>query len=85
MKRRDFIKAAIGTAAVMVLAGKLEAISPSGYTLNETATRILELKRRGLSADEIAHVLTQEYEVEYAEAYRDVIGFLAEARKLGIA
>ncbi len=85
MKRRDFLKAAIGTFAVMALAGSLKATPSSNYVLNETASRILELKREGLRADEIARKLTEEYEVDYQEAYRDVLSFLAEARRLGIA
>jgi len=85
MKRRDFLKAAIGTFAVMAFAGSLKAASSSHYVLNETASRILELKREGLGADEIARKLTEEYEVDYREAYRDVLNFLAEARRLGIA
>ncbi len=85
MKRRDFLKAAIGTFAVMALAGSLKAAPSSNYVLNETASRILELKREGLGADEIARKLTEEYEVDYQEAYRDVLSFLAEARRLGIA
>lgn len=85
MKRRDFLKAAVGAAVVIGLTGRLKAAhSSSGYVLNETASRVLELRREGLSPEDIARRLTEEYEVEYSEAYRDVLGFLAEARRLGI-
>ncbi len=85
MKRRDFLKAAAGVAIAVGLTGKLTAAGRSPYVLNETASRILELKGKGLGAEDIARTLTEEYEVEFAEAYRDVVSFLAEARRLGIA
>ncbi len=85
MKRREFLKASVGVAIAVGMAGKLGATSGSGYVLNETAMRVLELKRSGMSAEEIARALTEEYEVEYPEAYRDVLDFLAEVRRLGLA
>ncbi len=72
-------------AITVGLVGKLGARTGSGYVLNETASRVLELKRAGMSAGEIAHALTEEYDVEYPEAYRDVLEFLEEARRLGLA
>ncbi|NPA79967.1 MAG: PqqD family protein [Thermotogae bacterium] len=86
MKRRDFLKAAAGLALTVALTGKLKAARRTDhYILNETASRIVELKRKGLDAEGIARRLTEEYEVEFPQAYRDVISFLSEAKRLGIA
>lgn len=66
------------------LTGRLGATTGSGYVLNETAARVLELKKAGMGAEEIARALTEEYEVGYSEAYTDVLEFLSEARRLGL-
>ena len=85
MTRRNFLKGAFGLALTLALAGNLRAAGGKPkYILNETAQRILALKAQGLDAERIAERLTQEYEVEFAVAYRDTLAFLSEARRLGI-
>ncbi len=82
MSRRSFLKVSLALFAGLLLPRSLKG--GTVYVLNETAERIVSLRRKGLSAERIAEELTKEYDVGYAEAYADVVRFLEVARGLGI-
>lgn len=52
------------------------------HTLNEVGMRVFELAK-GRSADEIAQIVANEFQVETAEAQADAKGFLDKLVELG--
>ena len=52
------------------------------YTLNEVASRIWQLIDGVRTVEEIASVLTQEYEVQAQEAEADVVDFLTQMKDI---
>ncbi|WP_297058831.1 PqqD family protein [Thermosulfurimonas sp.] len=56
----------------------------NSYTVNETGLFILEKLRQDLSPEEIARLLSQEYEVSPEEARRDLEDFLEVLTRYGL-
>lgn len=54
------------------------------YSINETGSRIWELLSDGKNASEIAHAITEEWDIEYEEALRYVHSFLDELHDEGL-
>ena len=52
------------------------------YTLNEVASRIWQLIDGVRTVEEIASVLTEEYEVQAQEAEADVVDFLTQMKDI---
>lgn len=80
MERRKFLKllALIGIGFLPFT--KLSA-SKETLILNSTGYKVLKMHRRGLTPEEIAKKLTDEYEVDYETAYRDVLEFLKGVKR----
>ena len=53
------------------------------YTLNDVGSRVWQIINERTTVEEIVSVITQEYEVEAAEAQADVLEFLAEMKNIG--
>lgn len=60
--------------------GDLDSI----YTLNEIGTMIWDLLDGGRPAKEMVDALTEEYDVEAAEAKKDVFDFLGSLEEAGL-
>ncbi len=56
----------------------------NSYTVNETGLFILEKLRQGLSSEEIARLLGQEYDISPEEARRDLEDFLEVLVRYGL-
>ncbi|HFC98780.1 MAG TPA: HPr-rel-A system PqqD family peptide chaperone [Thermosulfurimonas dismutans] len=56
----------------------------NSYTVNETGLFILEKLRQGLSPEEIARLLSQEYDISPEEARRDLEDFLEVLVRYGL-
>ena len=54
------------------------------YTVNETGLLILKKLKENLSPEEIARVLSEEYEISPEEALRDIYEFLDTLKRLGL-
>ncbi|WP_457681619.1 PqqD family protein [Thermovibrio sp.] len=56
----------------------------NSYTVNSTGLFIIEKLREGKSPEEIAQLLSQEFEVSTEEAMRDITDFIEKLRILGL-
>ncbi len=54
------------------------------FLVNDTARELLEGLKQGLDQRQLAERLAAEWEVEPAEAERDVMDFLQQLRSLGL-
>jgi hypothetical protein len=73
--------------ASRVFSGEAVVISPAENTVrmfNAVGSRVWELADGSRTTDEIVLALTQEYEVEPAEARASVLGFLEELEAKGL-
>ncbi|WP_457560211.1 PqqD family protein [Caminibacter sp.] len=54
------------------------------FQMNETAKKIIELLKEGKSQDEISKVISDEFGVDYKEAYIDVEDLVLKLRIMGL-
>lgn len=54
------------------------------FEMNETAKKIIDLLKEEKSQDEIAKVISNEFGVEYKEAYIDVEDMILKLRIMGL-
>ncbi|MEO0139651.1 MAG: PqqD family protein [candidate division WOR-3 bacterium] len=79
MERRKFLKLLALLGIGFLPFTKLSA-GRETLILNSTGYKVLKMHGMGLTPEEIARKLTQEYEVDYETAYRDVLDFLKEVK-----
>ncbi len=56
----------------------------NSYTVNETGLLILKKLREGLSPEEIAGIMNEEYGISREEALRDIQDFLESMARFGL-
>ncbi len=56
----------------------------NSYTVNETGLLILKKLREGLSLEEIAEIMNEEYGISREEALRDIQDFLEAMARFGL-
>ncbi|HHI96389.1 MAG TPA: PqqD family protein [Thermodesulfatator atlanticus] len=56
----------------------------NSYTVNETGLLILKKLREGLSPEEIAGIMSEEYGISREEALRDIQDFLEAMARFGL-
>ncbi|MEK7543647.1 MAG: PqqD family protein [Patescibacteria group bacterium] len=54
----------------------VDPVTETIHTLNETATSIWKYLRKPRSVQNIIHMVTDEFDVDYAQAKEDIIKFL---------
>jgi hypothetical protein len=82
--RRSFVTRQIGGETLVVpVAGHVMDLE-SIYVLNPVASRIWELLRSPTTADRIAEIVANEFEVSLQRAAEDVVEFLDALRARGL-
>jgi hypothetical protein len=84
VRAEDVVARRIGGEVVLVPIRRRVGDLESVFTLNEVGARIWDLCDGTREVDDIAAVLAGEYEVNAAEAAREIEAFLEEIREAGL-
>ena len=75
---------AIADEAVLVPVARTQSEARTAFVLNETAARVWELLDGARSLGEILETVVREYEVDAAEASRDLDDLIEHLRAVGV-
>ncbi len=85
MKIKDgFVKCKVGEKYLVVTTGALSAENNIMIELNETSSEIWDFISQGLSADEIAKKISEEYGISLEKAENDVNKLIDNMAQAGV-